>query len=135
MFEPREGRDESRFRVGRGALFPLALIVLLAFLASETLLRDRESDKELEYVDVKALVRDSPREIQLLRFRPRSNGLELRLANGQTARSHYPTDESAFALETLLDRQGIRYDAASRGDSAWWSFLTYLLPFVLFVGS
>jgi ATP-dependent Zn protease len=37
-------------------------------------------------------------------------------------------------FEELLDAQGIRYESRGSGDSAWWSILTYLLPFALFFG-
>jgi ATP-dependent Zn protease len=60
--------------------------------------------------------------------------LEIQLANGETRESHYPSEASALELERLLDDRGIPYKSTGSGDSAWWSILTYLLPFLLFFG-
>jgi ATP-dependent Zn protease len=46
--------------------------------------------------------------------------------------ARYPSEQSALEFERTLDEQGIRYESRGSGGTAWWSILTYLLPFVLF---
>lgn len=88
----------------------------------------------MRYSDLKELVQTRPRTISLLVFKPRSKALEIQLTSGETREAHYPSDESALALEELLDDRGVAYDSTGSGRSAWGSILTYLLPFLLFIG-
>ena len=81
---------------------------------------------------MKGILRESPERVELVTFRPGDHGVELLLRDGRTLRSHYVTDQSAAALEEVLDDEGVRHDVAGTSDSAWFSFLTYLLPFILF---
>jgi len=130
--EPRRSRWTSLFR---SALFPLIVIVLLVYLASQTLLPDRDDDKvAVAYSDLKRLVRESPQQVELVVFVPEAKAIEVTLADGREYGSHYPSDASQVAFERLLDENGVRYDSRGTGESAWWSFLTYLLPFILFFG-
>ncbi len=126
--------ESRRFPRWSSALFPLVAIVLLVYLASQTLLAPGEERARLPYSDAKELVRDSPGEIEIVVFEPRSQRLEIDLRDGRRYESNYPSDASQLALEEELEEAGVRHDARASGDSAWWSFLTYLLPFVLFFG-
>ena len=47
---------------------------------------------------------------------------------------NYPSDQSQIEFQNLLEEKGVAFDSKGTGDSAWWSILTYLLPFVLFFG-
>jgi cell division protease FtsH len=60
----------------------------------------------------------------------------MELTDGTNLETHYPSDLSALEFERLLDQQGIRHESrvSGDGDSAWWSILTYLFPFLLFMG-
>jgi cell division protease FtsH len=111
------------------------VIVVLVYLASQTLL-DQEGDGEqaIAYSELKQLVRTEPESITEVVFVPRRNGIDVRLANGETLEAHYPSDESQLAFEQLLEENDVAHDSRGTGESAWWSILTYLLPFVLFVG-
>jgi cell division protease FtsH len=133
MFTPSEEDDRVGRWLRRG-LFLLILIVLLVWLASQTLLPDGDDERRIAYSDAKALVGGSPDDVARVLFEPKKNGLELRMTDGRILQTYYPVDESAVAFEELLDENAVAYDSRSRGDSAWWSFLTYLLPFVLFFG-
>ena len=118
----------------RSALFPLVLVVLLVYLASQTLLSNDDGGDagERRYSDVKTLLRESATQVELATFDPPDRRIELRLDDGRELRASYPSDESAFALEQLLDAARVPHDAESSRESAWWSFATYILPFVLF---
>jgi cell division protease FtsH len=107
---------------------------VLVYLAGQTLLDDGNGEDEIAYSEAKALVEDRPRTVRNVVFHPRSRKLEIELTSGRKLEARYPSDASALQFEELLDAQGIRYESRGSGDSAWWSILTYLLPFVLFFG-
>jgi cell division protease FtsH len=115
-------------------LFPLVIIVLLVYLASQTLLNDGDDGDEIAYSEAKTIVEERPHTVSNVVFHPRSKKLEMQLTSGGTLEARYPSDASALQFEELLDAKGIRYESRGSGDSAWWSILTYLLPFVLFFG-
>jgi ATP-dependent Zn protease len=95
-------------------------------------LEDGGDPQEIAYSEAKALVTDSPQTIRKVVFHPRPKKLEIELTTGRTLESRYPSDESAVQFEQLLDANGVAYESRGSGDSAWWSILTWLLPFVLF---
>jgi cell division protease FtsH len=122
-------------RALRNGLFPLIVVVLLIYLVSQTLLADDSSDgPTMTYSQFLDVVDSQPELLDSVVFDPESRGIEAQLRNGQTREVHYTTDESAFALEQSLRSHDITFDSKGGGDSAWWSILTYLLPFVLFFG-
>ena len=126
---------ESVSRVLRNGLFPLLVLVLLAYLVSQTLLaEDSAGSKAMTYSQFLDLVDSQPELFDSVIFDPESRGIEARLRNGDIQKVHYTGDESAFALEQSLRSHDITFDSTGGGDSAWWSILTYLLPFVLFFG-
>ena len=57
-------------RFFRSALFPLIVIVLLVYLASQTLMGGDKNEKKATYSEVQGLVRDSPETIQKVTFNP-----------------------------------------------------------------
>lgn len=127
--------DESRpFPWLRSALFPLIVVVLLVYLASQTLLPTADERPRMAYSDVKELVRESPDRVEVVVFESRTQRIELDLTDGRRYESNYPSEASQLALERELDEAGVSHDARGGGDPAWWSFATYLLPFVLFFG-
>jgi cell division protease FtsH len=122
-------------RVLRNGLFPLIVIVLLVYLVSQTVLADDSGGSPaMTYSQFLDVVDSQPELFDSVVFDPESRGIEAHLRNGQTQKVHYTTDESAFALEQSLRNHDITFDSRGGGDSAWWSILTYLLPFLLFFG-
>ncbi|HEY3069363.1 MAG TPA: hypothetical protein VGJ34_03525 [Gaiellaceae bacterium] len=115
-------------------LFPLMVVVLLVYLASQTLLPTKSNGTKMDYSDFIARVPTSPDSVREVTFFPKSHRIEAELVNGETLKTTYTTDASAYAFEQKLQSSGIRFDSKGTGDSAWWSILTYLLPFALFFG-
>ena len=128
--------EESRPLLGvRSALFPLVVVVLLVYLASQTFLGTEDDQRvRTAYSEAKALVRDSQEQIDGVVFVPKSQQIEIDLADGRELEASYPSGESQLALEETMDANGVPYDSRGTGESAWWSFATHLLPFVLFFG-
>ncbi len=120
-------------RFFRSALFPLILIVLLVWLASHTLLPNRDEHKKIAYSELINRVEADPELVDNLVFNPKSRSIEAEIGN-QKVKTNYPSDESQAAFQETLEAKGVAFDSKGTGESAWWSFLTYLLPFILFFG-
>jgi cell division protease FtsH len=114
-------------------VFPLIVIVLLVYLASQTLLPGKDSNR-LAYSDLIAKVETSPDSIENVVFVPRSQEIRISLADGSMLESHYPSDGAQLEFQHLLESKSVHFDSKGSGDSSWWTILTYLLPFVLFFG-
>jgi cell division protease FtsH len=122
-------------RFFRSALFPLIVIVLLVYLASRTLLPSDDEGPKMTYSQLITAVEENPSQFQQVVFSPKGRSIEAVYTDPDKpeAKVNYPSDESQIEFQNLLERQGIVFDSEGTGDSAWWSFLTYLLPFVLFL--
>ncbi|MDQ3857957.1 MAG: ATP-dependent zinc metalloprotease FtsH [Actinomycetota bacterium] len=120
-------------RFFRSALFPLILIVLLVWLASHTLLPNRDEHKKIAYSELINRVEADPELVDNLVFNPKSRSIEAEIGS-QKVKTNYPSDESQAAFQETLETKGVAFDSKGTGESAWWSFLTYLLPFILFFG-
>jgi cell division protease FtsH len=124
-------------RFFRSALFPLIVIVLLVFLASRTLLPGSSSNSQkMSYSALIQLVKDNPSAIQSVTFVPKNREIQADLSTGKEVKVNYPSDQSQFAFQEELETASppIQFDSKGTGASAWWSILTYLLPFLLFLG-
>jgi cell division protease FtsH len=122
-------------RFFRSALFPLIVIVLLVYLASQTFLPGRsEESKKITYSQLIELVDTSPESIESILFVPKGRAIEAKLTGGEKFKVNYPSDESQLTFQERLEEKNVAFDSKGTGDSAWWSILTYLLPFVLFFG-
>jgi cell division protease FtsH len=121
-------------RFFRSALFPLIVIVLLVYLASQTLLPRSEETQKVTYSQLKEQVRDDPEQFEQMVFSPKGRSIEVTTQGGEKFKVNYPSDQSQIEFEELLEANNVAFDSKGTGNSAWWSILTYLLPFVLFFG-
>jgi cell division protease FtsH len=121
-------------RFFRSALFPLIVIVLLVYLASQTLLPQDEEKQKITYSQLIQQVEGTPDDFQQVVFSPKGRSIEALKTNGDKLKVNYPSDQSQIEFQNLLEDKGVRFDSKGTGESAWWSFLTYLLPFALFLG-
>ena len=119
-------------RFFRSALFPLIVIVLLVYLASQTLLPNRGESTKITYSDLIQKVETG--EVQSVLFVPKGRSIEATLQGGQKVKSNYPSDQSQAAFQEELQTNKVAFDSKGTGSSAWLSILTYLIPFVLFFG-
>src|SRR3990170_2973348 len=119
-------------RSPRKALFPLIVIVLLVYLASQTLLPRSDEAQERTYSELIRQVEAQPSTVEEVVFNPSRQSIEA-MVSGSEWKVAYPSDESQIKFENLLERQGVAFDSKGTGGSSW-GFLVYLLPFVLFIG-
>jgi cell division protease FtsH len=121
-------------RFFRSALFPLIVIVLLVYLASQTLMGGSKNERKVTYSQLQDRVEDQPQTIEKIVLDPNKQRASTELKDGEKFNVNYPSDESLLQLERQLKDKGVTYDSKGRGSSPWWTILTSLLPFVLLFG-
>jgi cell division protease FtsH len=126
-------------RFFRSALFPLIVIVLLVYLASQTLMREEQKEK-VTYSELRQRVETNPGSIQEVVANPTKQELTVQFKptsgeeKGEKTKVAYPSPESLVGFERVLRDQNVAFDSKAVGGSPWWSLLTSLLPFVLLFG-
>ena len=120
-------------RFFRSALFPLVVIVLLVYLASQTLIPKHDSGAKITLSQLSSDVGNGG--VTNVVFNPKAQEIAATLASpaGQKVKVHYPTAQAQFAFQKLLDTNHVPYDSKGIGGSAWWSIIGNLLPILFFV--
>ena len=119
-------------RFFRSALFPLIVIVLLVYLASQTLIPRKDAQDKVTYSE---FIRQAEAgNVQDAKFSPTRQQIEATLVGGRKVKVNYPSDQSAFSVEQILRKENITYDSKGKGSSWWSSLLISLLPFALLIG-
>jgi cell division protease FtsH len=119
-------------RFFRSALFPLVVIVLLVYLASQTLMPRRDNGKDLTYSQ---LIDETKKgNVSEVTFSPNRQSIEAVLDSGTKVKVNYPSPESQAQYEQVLQSNNVTYDSKGIGTSAWWALLTGFLPFLLLIG-
>jgi len=120
-------------RFFRSALFPLIVIVLVVYLASQTVFTRNGESKKITYGELIADVQNGEASVSNVVFNPKDRSIEA-LVNGEKIKTNYPSDQSQAQFQQLLQTNNVSFDSKGTGGSTWLSILTYLLPFVLFFG-
>jgi cell division protease FtsH len=116
-------------RFFRSALFPLFVIVLLVYLASQTLIPHGKNTQKLTYSQFIQRVQSD--DVDKAEFNPSKRQITFTLSDGKKGSVHYPSDQSAPPLTTLMQEHNVDFDSKGTGSWSWISFFTSLLPFVL----
>jgi cell division protease FtsH len=119
-------------RFFRSALFPLIVIVLLVYLASQTLIPRKDAQDKVSYSEFIQQAEDG--NVQDATFSPTRNEIKGTLVGGDKFKVNYPSDQSAFAVEQVLKNENVPYDSKGKGSSWWSNLLISLLPFALLIG-
>ena len=123
-------------RFFRSALFPLVVIVLLVYLASQTLIPHKASAEKVTYGDLINQVKQTPDKYKLVEFDPNKRQVTATPTdpNEPKVKVNYPSDQSALQFQDVLQKSHVNFDSKGVGGSPWWGILTSLLPFVLLFG-
>jgi cell division protease FtsH len=116
-------------RFFRSALFPLFVIVLLVYLASQTLIPHGKSEKKVQYSD---FLNDARRgDVSNVVFSPGKHSISFTIVSaGKKATVHYPADQSVPQITDILQSKNIGFDSKGTGGFSWVGTLIGLLPFV-----
>jgi cell division protease FtsH len=122
-------------RFFRSAFFPLIVIVLLVWLASQTLIPKHSNTRPgVTYSSLQQEIKQSPQDIQKIEFTPSKRQIGVTFAGGKTANVNYPTDQSELNFEKLLQAKNVSYDSKGVGGFSWLSLIGSFLPFLLLIG-
>jgi len=119
-------------RFFRSALFPLVIIVLLVYLASQTLLPGRSEQRKVTYSELIQQVEAG--NVNEVLITPARQQINATLVSGDKVKVNYPSPQSVTEFQNLLERQNVKFDSKGTGSSTWWSLLINFLPFVLLIG-
>jgi cell division protease FtsH len=120
-------------RFFRSALFPLVVIVLLVWLASQTLIPHSKSEKKVTYSQ---FIQDAQQgNVGNVIFNPskRSISFEIHSEQDKKATVHYPADQSVPGIERILESKDISFDSKGTGGFSWVSAFFSLLPFIILI--
>jgi len=121
-------------RFFRSALFPLIVIVLLVYLASQTLMRGGDKEVRLTQAALIQQVESNPSEFKNFVFDPNKQKISYERQDGTKGSVNYATPQAQIQFQNLLEKNNVEFDSKGVGSSPWWSILTSLLPFVLLFG-
>jgi cell division protease FtsH len=119
-------------RFFKSAAFPILIVVVLAFFAQK-LIGSSHSTPSLSFGQVyQAAQNDQIRSVVLDQ---KDNSLSYTLTNGNKGTTGYPDSESSALINTVINHEGgSAVQVQSKSSNGWLSLLTYLLPFVIFIG-
>jgi cell division protease FtsH len=122
-------------RFFRSALFPLIILVVLAWVAMNTLTGDDQKVEKKTLSQLIDMVRNQPQTIESVVFDPRGQGITATLRDTEKTEIevHYASEEAQIDFQRLLESKRIVFDSKGTGGSPWWSLLTAILPFVILI--
>src|SRR6266446_2019999 len=101
-------------RFFRSALFPLFVIVLLVYLASQTLIPHGKSTQKVTYSEFR---QDIPAgTISTTEFNTSKRHISGKVTDGKKYSVHFPADQSVPGIETALDKNAVQYDSKGTGN-------------------
>jgi cell division protease FtsH len=124
-------------RVFRGALFPILIVIVLAFFVSKLLSPSSSSGVIHNYA---SLVNTDLPQHHVASFTVDTSSNTINVTLNDTAHTRYsvgyePGDPSSLnAVTNEAKTTGVPYNILGKGSSTWSSLLLYLLPFILFFG-
>jgi cell division protease FtsH len=121
-------------RFFRSALFPLFVIVLLVYLASQTLIPHSKSTTKTTYSEFLTLARSG--QVANVEFNPskRSIAFTMPSKGDKKATVHYPADQSVPQIQTALETHpNVKFDSKGTGGFSWVGALFSLLPFIVLI--
>jgi cell division protease FtsH len=122
-------------RFFRSALFPLIILVVLAWVAMNTLTGSDQKVEKKTTSQLQDIVQTQPSTIENVVFDPRKQEIQATLNDAQKTKIvvHYASEEAQLAFQEKLDENNIVWDSKGVGSSPWWSLLTAILPFVILI--
>src|SRR5689334_13524216 len=102
-------------RFFRSAFFPLIVIVLLVWLASQTLIPKHSNAVKMTYSDVITKAKTHPDTFSSVEFNPAKRSINVKFADKTSATVHYPSDQSQVQFQNVLQKEGINFDSKGTG--------------------
>jgi cell division protease FtsH len=120
-------------RFFRSALFPLFVIVLLVYLASQTLI---PHSKNQTSVTTSQFIQWAEQDnVGNVLFNPSKRSISFTINNQKDRKAtvHYPADQSVPQIERVLLDKNIQFNSKGTGSFSWLGMLVSILPFVILI--
>ncbi len=120
-------------RFFRSALFPLVVIVLLVWVASQTLIPHSKSEKKETLSGFIQLAKQGA--LDNVVFNPSKHSITATVPREADKKItvHYPADQSVPQITQVLEDKRIDYDSKGTGGFSWVSAFFSLLPFIILI--
>jgi len=119
-------------RFFRSAFFPLLVIVLLVWLASQTLIPKSSNAHKLTTSE--AIQRVKTGQVTEAVFNPGKRSIAMKLSDGSKATVHYASDQAQLQFQNDLTQAGVEWDSKGTGGFSWTALIGSFLPFLLLIG-
>ncbi len=123
-------------RFFKSAAFPILIVVLVAFLATRLIPSGSSNGTPHTYQTL--VTHDIPRgEVKEANLKQKGNVVEVKLKNGQSYEVGYIDQAAPELIKQLTEAQtksGTKFNVESNKSSVLLGILTYIIPFVLFLG-
>jgi cell division protease FtsH len=123
-------------RLFRSAFVPLIVIVVLVWLASQTLIpKKSNADPNIKtYSQLIAAVQTGTQQFTDVVFNPSKRAITATELGGRKVTVHYPSDQSQVAFQQLLQKKNVTFDSKGTGGFSWTALIGSFLPFLLLIG-
>jgi len=123
-------------RLFRSAFVPLLVIVVLVWLASQTLIpKKNNADPSIKtYSQLILAVQQGTTQFSSVVFNPSKRSITATELDQHKVTVHYPSDQSQQAFQELLQRKGVNFDSKGTGGFSWTALIGSFLPFLLLIG-
>ncbi len=122
-------------RFFKSAAFPILIVVVLAFFAQK-LISPSSSQPTPTYGDFITQLQRG--DVQTADLKTKDNTIQVKLRNGQRYETGYPPDASDRLTQRLEQAKAQKkltdYNVEGTKSNGWLSLLTYVLPFLIFIG-
>jgi cell division protease FtsH len=127
-------------RFFKSAAFPILIVVVLAFFAQK-LIGSSGKEAHFTYGNLVQQLEANPTQVQALQINDKDNTADVTTTSGAKYSVGVPDNyATASLIQTAEDKvsQGQlnpnNFDVQGTGSSGWLSLLTYILPFIIFIG-
>ncbi len=117
-------------RFFKSAAFPILIVVVLAFFAQKLISPGGQREKP-QFSDFLAQVNTG--QVKSANLKTKDNTVQVTLKNNQKYEVGYP-DDYGNELVNKLQAKDVRFNVEGRKSNGWLSLLTYVLPFLIFIG-
>ena len=126
-------------RFFRSAFFPLIVIVLLVWLASETLFPKSTKSAKMTSSELQHDIRRNPEKFEEVIFDPNKRSITATLRQGRREGDkvtvHYASDQAQLAVpEPARAKKSVKFDSKGTGGFSWARADRLVLPFLLLIG-
>ncbi|MGZ4294162.1 MAG: ATP-dependent metallopeptidase FtsH/Yme1/Tma family protein, partial [Solirubrobacteraceae bacterium] len=119
-------------RFFKSAAFPILIVVVLAFFAQKLI---GSSNHGPNYTFGNLLTQLDNKDVKSLSLDQKSNSANVTLTNGEKYTVGYPDSYAPNLIrQAQADVPPQGFNVQSKSSNGWLSLLTYILPFVIFIG-